>query len=34
VIYDISYLKNWSLWLDLTIILKTVKLIVKDTHAY
>ncbi len=34
VIYDISYLKNWSLWLDLTIILKTVKLIVKDSHAY
>jgi putative colanic acid biosynthesis UDP-glucose lipid carrier transferase len=34
VIYDINYLKNWSLWLDLTIILKTVKLIVKDSHAY
>lgn len=34
VIYDISYLKNWSLWLDFTIILKTVKLIVKDAHAY
>lgn len=34
VIYDISYLKNWSLWLDLTIIFKTVKLIVKDAHAY
>lgn len=34
VFYDISYLKNWSLWLDFTIILKTVKLIVKDSHAY
>lgn len=34
VIYDISYLKNWSLWLDLTIIFRTVKLIVRDTHAY
>ena len=34
VIYDISYLKNWSLWLDLTIVFKTIKLIVKDTHAY
>lgn len=34
VLYDISYLKNWSLWLDLTIIIRTVKLIVKDSHAY
>lgn len=34
IIYDISYLKNWSLWLDLTIIFKTVKLIVNDAHAY
>ncbi len=34
VIYDISYLNNWSLWLDLTIIFKTVKLILKDAHAY
>ncbi len=34
VIYDISYLKNWSLWLDLTIVLKTVKLVIKDRHAY
>lgn len=34
VIYDISYLKNWSLWLDLTIIFRTIKLVVKDAHAY
>lgn len=34
VIYDISYLKNWSLWFDFTIILKTLKLIIKDAHAY
>ena len=34
VIYDITYLKNWSLWLDLTIILKTIKLVLKDAHAY
>lgn len=34
VIYDISYLKNWSLWFDFTIILKTLKLIIKDEHAY
>jgi putative colanic acid biosynthesis UDP-glucose lipid carrier transferase len=34
VICDIAYLKNWSLWLDLTIILKTLKLVLKDTHAY
>jgi len=34
VIYDIAYLKSWSLWLDMTIILKTMKLVLKDTHAY
>ena len=34
VIYDITYLKNWSLWLDFTIILKTIKLVLKDAHAY
>lgn len=34
VIYDISYLKNWSLWFDFTIILKTIKLVIKDAHAY
>ncbi len=34
VIYDIAYLKSWSLWLDLTIIFKTMKLVVKDSQAY
>ncbi|HUW28409.1 MAG TPA: undecaprenyl-phosphate glucose phosphotransferase [Sulfuriferula sp.] len=34
VIYDIAYLKSWSLWLDLTIIFKTMKLVLKDTQAY
>lgn len=34
VIYDIAYLKSWSLWLDLTIIFKTIKLVVKDSKAY
>jgi putative colanic acid biosynthesis UDP-glucose lipid carrier transferase len=34
VIYDIAYLKNWSVWLDITIILKTIKLMLKDSKAY
>ena len=34
VIYDIAYLKNWSLWLDLTIIFRTLKLVLKDSQAY
>jgi putative colanic acid biosysnthesis UDP-glucose lipid carrier transferase len=32
--YDLEYLRNWSLRLDLDIILKTVLLIVKDRQAY
>jgi putative colanic acid biosynthesis UDP-glucose lipid carrier transferase len=34
VIYDIAYLKSWSVWLDLTIIFRTLKLVLKDSHAY
>lgn len=34
VLYDIAYLKNWSLWLDIVIILRTVRLVLKDTQAY
>lgn len=32
--YDLAYLRNWSLKLDLYIIFKTVMVIVKDKHAY
>ena len=32
--YDIEYLKNWSLSLDIKIIFKTVLLIFKDSKAY
>jgi putative colanic acid biosynthesis UDP-glucose lipid carrier transferase len=34
VIYDIAYLKNWSLWLDVMIIFRTLKLVLKDSQAY
>ncbi|MES2366731.1 MAG: undecaprenyl-phosphate glucose phosphotransferase [Pseudomonadota bacterium] len=34
VIYDIAYLKSWSVWLDMTIIFRTLKLVLKDSHAY
>ena len=32
--YDIDYIDNWSLWLDVKIILKTVLLVFYDKHAY
>jgi putative colanic acid biosysnthesis UDP-glucose lipid carrier transferase len=32
--YDLEYLRNWSLGLDLQIIARTVKLIFFDRHAY
>ncbi|NJO78634.1 MAG: sugar transferase [Cyanobacteria bacterium RM1_2_2] len=31
---DIRYIENWSLWLDLKIILKTFKVILRKTGAY
>lgn len=34
VLHDIAYLKNWSIWLDITIMLKTIKLVFRDTQAY
>jgi len=32
--YDLDYLRNWSLRLDLYIVLKTFQVLVKDRHAY
>lgn len=32
--YDLDYLRNWSLQLDLFIVLKTVRLVFKDSAAY
>jgi len=32
--YDLDYLRNWSLWLDLWIILKTVKVVLSRENAH
>ena len=32
--FDIDYLNNWSAWLDLKILLRTVMLVVRDDKAY
>ena len=32
--YDLDYLRHWSLWLDLWIILRTVKVVLKQSNAY
>jgi putative colanic acid biosynthesis UDP-glucose lipid carrier transferase len=32
--YDLDYLRNWSLWLDLWIILKTVKVVLTRENAF
>lgn len=32
--YDLAYLRNWSLRLDLYIIFKTIAVVLKDHHAY
>lgn len=34
VVYDIAYLKNWSVRLDISIILRTIRLVLKDSKAY
>ncbi|QGM44236.1 exopolysaccharide biosynthesis polyprenyl glycosylphosphotransferase [Methylocystis heyeri] len=32
--YDIQYIENWTLWLDIKIIFKTVRLVFRDSSAY
>ena len=32
--YDLYYLRNWSLALDITILLRTVRLVLRDKNAY
>jgi putative colanic acid biosynthesis UDP-glucose lipid carrier transferase len=32
--YDLDYLRNWSLALDLTILLRTASLVWRDRNAY
>ncbi len=32
--HDLYYLKNWSIWLDLWIILRTVWIVVQRDNAY
>ncbi|NDF96315.1 MAG: undecaprenyl-phosphate glucose phosphotransferase, partial [Proteobacteria bacterium] len=32
--YDLYYVDNWSLWLDIKIILRTAILLVRDSSAY
>lgn len=32
--YDIEYLRNWTIWLDLMIMVRTLTVVVGDKHAY
>ena len=32
--YDLDYLRQWTLWLDLKIIFRTVLLVIMDRQAY
>jgi putative colanic acid biosynthesis UDP-glucose lipid carrier transferase len=32
--FDLAYLRNWSLWLDLQILVKTIAVVWTDRHAY
>jgi putative colanic acid biosysnthesis UDP-glucose lipid carrier transferase len=32
--YDLEYLRNWSFWLDIKIILQTVKMVITGKNAY
>jgi putative colanic acid biosysnthesis UDP-glucose lipid carrier transferase len=31
---DLEYLKNWSLWFDLRILVRTIWVLLSDHHAY
>jgi putative colanic acid biosysnthesis UDP-glucose lipid carrier transferase len=31
---DLEYLNNWSIWLDIRILVRTVLLVVRDEQAY
>jgi putative colanic acid biosynthesis UDP-glucose lipid carrier transferase len=32
--YDLAYLRNWSLWLDLRIVLSTIPVVLKMENAH
>ncbi len=32
--FDIDYLNNWSLWLDLKILLRSIPLVLRDKRAF
>jgi putative colanic acid biosynthesis UDP-glucose lipid carrier transferase len=32
--YDLDYLRHWSFWMDIKIILKTIRLVFGDSRAY
>ena len=32
--YDFYYLRNWSIWLDLTILLRTIPVVIHGRGAY
>jgi putative colanic acid biosynthesis UDP-glucose lipid carrier transferase len=32
--FDLDYLKNWSLWLDMKIIARTLLTVLNDGNAY
>jgi putative colanic acid biosynthesis UDP-glucose lipid carrier transferase len=32
--YDLDYLRNWSVWLDLWIVLRTVKVVLTKENAF
>jgi len=32
--FDIDYMNHWSIWLDLKILFRTVRIVLRDKHAY